>query len=73
MFTIMFSILMIMVFGRLLFFGIRLAWGIGKVFFSLLFLPLTLIGLVLKGLLAIALPVLIIIGIVSLLTVPSRA
>ncbi|MBR5064668.1 MAG: hypothetical protein IKX09_00295 [Oscillospiraceae bacterium] len=72
-FTIMFSILMIMIFGRLLFFALRLAWGFGKVVFSLIFLPLTLLGIFLKGLIAVALPALIIIGIISLLTVPSRA
>jgi hypothetical protein len=40
--------------------------------FSLIFLPLTLIGFFLKGLISIALPALIIVGIISLLTVPSR-
>ncbi|MBQ3999958.1 MAG: hypothetical protein II643_03060 [Oscillospiraceae bacterium] len=72
MITAMFSILMIMIFGRLLFFSLRLAWGIGRIVFSLIFLPLTLIGFFLKGLISIALPALILVGIISLLTVPSR-
>lgn len=69
----LFSILMIAVFGRLFFFGIKLAWGIGKIVLSVVMLPLILIGLVLRGLLSIAFPALIILGIISLLTVPSRA
>ena len=69
----LFSILMIAVFGRLFFFGIKLAWGIGKIVLSVVMLPLILIGLVLRGLLSIAFPALIILGIISLLTVPPRA
>jgi hypothetical protein len=63
---------MIAIFGRLLFFAIRLTWGMLKVAFSLVLLPLGLVGLVLRGLIRIALPVLIVVGIISLLTVPSR-
>lgn len=72
MITIIFSLLMLAVFGRLLYFAIRLTWGVIKVAFSLVLLPLGLIGLVLRGLIRIALPVLIVVGIISLLTVPSR-
>ena len=72
MITIIFSLLMLAVFGRLLFFAIRLTWGMLRVVLSLVLLPLGLIGLVLKGLIKIALPVLIVIGIITLLTVPPR-
>ncbi len=68
----LFSILMIAIFGRLFYFGIKLAWGIGKFAVSVVLFPLILIGLVFRGLLSIALPALIILGIISLLTVPSR-
>lgn len=72
MISMIFTILMLAIFGRLLFFAIRLAWGFARVTLSLILLPLALIGLVLKGLIKLALPVLIVIGIISLLTVPSR-
>lgn len=72
MISMIFTILMLAIFGRLLFFAIRLAWGFARVTLSLVLLPLGLIGLVLKGLIKLALPVLIVIGIISLLTVPSR-
>ena len=72
MLTFIFTLLMIAIFGRLLFFAIRLTWGMLKVAFSLVLLPLGLVGLVLRGLIRIALPVLIVVGIISLLTVPSR-
>lgn len=72
MISMIFTILMLAIFGCLLFFAIRLAWGFARVTLSLILLPLGLIGLVLKGLIKLALPVLIVIGIISLLTVPSR-
>ena len=67
MFEIIFFILMIVVFGKILKFAVKAAWGLSKIVVSVVLLPLFLIGLVFKGLMAIALPVLIIIGIVSLL------
>lgn len=69
MITALFCILMIMVFGRIAYFAIRLTWGITKVLFSLIFLPLILLYVFFKGLVYLAFPALIIIGIISLLTV----
>ena len=57
---------MIMVFGKLIGFAIRAAWGISKVIVTLVFLPLILIGLVLGGLIYLALPILIVVGLVAL-------
>ncbi len=72
MLNTLFTILMIMIFGRLIFFAFRLTWGIGKVLLSLILIPLSLIGMVIAGLIRLALPILIVVGIISLLTVPSR-
>ena len=72
MLTALFSLMMIAVFGRLFFFGIKLAWGIGRIVLSVVMIPLVLIGLFVSGLIYIAFPALIILGIISLLTVPSR-
>ena len=67
MLEILFTICMIWVFGKLFFFGLRAAWGLTKLLLVVLFLPVLLIGLVLAGLIYIAFPIVIIIGIVSLI------
>lgn len=63
MLSFLFTLLMIVVFGKILFFAIKATWGIAKIIFTLVFLPVILIALVLSGLAFIALPVLIVIGI----------
>ena len=67
MWTILFSLLMFMIFGKILMFAIRAAWGVSKVVASMILLPILLVGLVLAGLVKIALPLLLIIGLYSLL------
>ncbi|MBO5461029.1 MAG: hypothetical protein J5983_04455 [Ruminococcus sp.] len=66
MLNLIFIILMFIVFGKILWFALKAAWGISKIAFSVVLLPLFLIVLVIKGLVEIALPVLVIIGIISL-------
>ena len=66
MLTIIFLLLMIVVFGKLIWFAIRAAWGITKVLFSIVFLPIVLIVLALSGLMVVALPILIIVGLAAL-------
>lgn len=66
MWTILFSLLMFLVFGKILGFAMKAAWGISKVVVSLILLPVFLVGLVLIGLVKIAVPILIIIGLYSL-------
>lgn len=68
MLTLFFIICMIAVFGKVGLFALRGAWGLTKIFFTLVFLPLILIGLALKGLIVVALPALIIFGVISLLS-----
>ena len=67
MLNVIFTIMMAVVFGRLLAFSVRFAWGIGRVLVTLLFMPLLLIGLAVRGLMYIAIPVLILVGISGLL------
>ena len=50
-----------------LLFGIQMAWGISKFLLTIVILPLILIGMVVGGLLYIAFPILIVIGIITLL------
>lgn len=66
MLEILFTICMLWVFGKLFLFGIRAAWGISKFLVTIVFMPLILIGLVFAGLIYVAFPILVIIGIVSL-------
>lgn len=72
MLSILFAICMIWIFGKLLFFGIRAAWGISKFLVTIVLLPLTLIGMVIGGLIHIAFPILIVVGIVSLVSSKAR-
>ena len=58
---------MFLVFGKVLWLAIRMAWGITRILFSLIFLPVILIGMVIGGLLYIAIPVLVVIGVIALL------
>ncbi len=64
--TVLFLILLFTIFGKLLFIAIKAAWGITKILFSIVFLPLVIIGLFFSGLVYVALIVLVIVGIVSL-------
>ena len=59
---------MIWIFGKILFFGIKAAWGISKFLVTVVLLPLVLIGMVIGGLIYIAFPILIVVGIVALIS-----
>ena len=61
--TILFFILFFAVFGKLIEFAFKATWSIFKITMYLVFLPLILVGLVLGGLLYVALPILIVVGI----------
>lgn len=66
MMTLVFMILMVWIFGKLIKIAFKTAWGISKVLVTLVFLPVVLIGLVLIGLLKLAFPILAIVGLVTL-------
>ena len=67
MLEFIFAVCMLWVFGKLLIFGIKAAWGISKIVFTIILLPVILIGMVIGGLIYIALPLLIVIGIIGAL------
>lgn len=67
MLTLIFMICMFGVFGKLFFFGLKAAWGISKFVLTIVFLPLILLVMVAGGLISIALPVLLVIGVVGLI------
>ena len=66
MLTLLFVICMFGIFGKLIGFAFKMTWGIAKVLFTLVFLPVILVGLAMGGLLVVAFPLLIVVGIVSL-------
>lgn len=67
MWILVFSILMIGIFGKLLLFSMKAAWGMTKIVFSLIILPLVLVGLVVCGMMFLAMPILVIVGICVML------
>ena len=68
MITLIFIIFMFLIFGNILKVAIKMAWGVTKVLFSLVFLPVFLIVLVLVGLIKFALPILAIVGLISIVS-----
>lgn len=67
MLTVLFIILMFGVFGKMIGFAFHAAWGITRIVFSIVLLPIFLIGLVVSGLVSIALPILAVVGLLTLL------
>lgn len=66
MLTFIFSILMIVVFGNIVAFAVKMAWGVSKIVINLVLLPVILIGMVLAGLFWLAIPLLVVIGVIAL-------
>ena len=72
MLTFIFICLMFWIFGKLIGLSFKMTWGITKVLFTLVFLPVILIALAIGGLVTIALPILIVVGIISLICGVAR-
>ena len=68
MLSILFTICMFWFIGKFFVFGLKASWGIMKLLCTVIFFPVILIGMVVGGLLYIALPLLIIGGIIGLVT-----
>ena len=67
MLELLFIVLMITIFGKMFIFGMKATWGITKIIFSLVLLPIALIGLVIGGLVSLALPILLVVGVISMI------
>jgi len=72
MLTIAFVILFFLVFGRLLTFALKATWGLTKLVLALILLPVVLVVMVLGGLLIFALPILLIVGGIILVTTVAK-
>lgn len=66
MLTLLFIVLIVVVFGKLLVFALKASWGIVKVLLTIVFLPLVLVCLVLAGLVYVAVPILLVVGLFSM-------
>ncbi len=66
MMTLLFMILFFGIFGKLIGFAFRASWNIMKVMLYIVFLPAILMIMLFGGLIYIALPILVIVGLVSL-------
>lgn len=64
--TVLFFIIFFMIFGKLIGFAFKATWSIMKVMLYIVFLPLILVGMVFKGLVFVALPILLVVGLISL-------
>lgn len=67
MLTFLFFVLLFGIFGKLIWLAVKAAWGISKIVFSIVFLPVVVLVLFFSGLVYVALGLLVIIGIVSLI------
>ena len=65
MFYFLFMIVMVYIFGKLFFFGLKAAWGLSKFVLTIILLPITLMVMVSCGLLYFAFVLLIVVGIIS--------
>ena len=66
MMTLLFMVLLFGIFGKLIGFAFRASWSIMKVMLYIVFLPAILMIMLFGGLIYIALPILAIVGMVSL-------
>lgn len=71
MLSLLFVVCMIWFIGKLFVFGMKASWGIIKLLGTVVFFPVILIGMVVGGLIHIALPLLIIGGVIVLATSKS--
>ena len=66
MFTLLFATLTFIIFGKLLIFAVKASWGLARILVTVVFFPLVLIVLVVAGVIYLAVPLLLIAGVVSL-------
>lgn len=66
MITILLIALMLGIFGKLFGFALKAAWGIGKMVFSFILLPIVILVFIISGLLYFAVPILVIAGLIAL-------
>lgn len=66
MITIISLVLFFAVFGKIMLFALKLGWGILKIAAYLIFLPAVILLMIFGGLLYIAIPLLILVGLITM-------
>lgn len=72
MLTAVFALLMLVVFGKLAWLALRMTWGLTKVLLGVVVLPLVLVALFVSGLVAIAIPGVLLMGLGVFFLSPVR-
>ena len=67
MFAIIFVVALIWIAWKMLVMSVKAAWGIAKILCTVLLLPALIIGLVCVGLIYLAIPILIVAGIIAII------
>ena len=67
MLELLFTILMFVVFIRVMIIAVKTTWSLAKIVIGIIILPITLIVLLLGGMIYLAFPILVVIGLMSLL------
>ena len=67
MLTLLFIILLCTTTWKLFGFALKASWGILKIMFAILFFPLALIGLAYIGLVVVAIPLLLLVGLMTVI------
>ena len=72
MLTLLFSIWLLYVTFKLVFFAIRAGWGIFKILLSVVFFPVIIVVLLVAGIIKLTVPLLVIIGIFTVVNTLFR-
>ena len=67
MLTLIFMVALVWVAWKMLVLGIKAAWGIAKIICTVLLLPFFIAGLFMVGMVYLAIPILVIVGIIALI------
>lgn len=67
MLTVIFFAALIFVAWKMLVWGLKAAWGIAKILCFVILLPLLLVGIFFVGLIYLAIPILVIVGIAAMI------
>ena len=67
MLTMLFILLVLSFTGHMIGLAFRMTWGLIKIIFAIIFLPVLLIGLLIAGLVHFVIPILLVAGIISLI------
>ncbi|MBR6396565.1 MAG: hypothetical protein IKS09_06320 [Lachnospiraceae bacterium] len=72
MITLLIIISMAIMF-KILVFGLKAAWGIARLLLTLIVFPVIMVGLLMAGLIYLAIPILIVAGIIALISSSAAA